>query len=201
MDALTSRMLSDYVSYTEGMAAAIEDSTLDQHDRNVKAVLAGLITAHESLRRLVAGEEHPETAAARQAGAEALVKLGYADEKPDLGEITQRFSEPGSYEVSREVWNSMQPTPPAPDDPDWNSPEDSAYDRPDGWPKEADMQYIHPTPLITVEALNSEPVGYCPNHQGDILFGEPSEMHEAPCVVGDCESDGHSTCQHKGGNN
>jgi hypothetical protein len=232
MYELTARMLRDYVSYTEGMAAAIEDSELDQHDRNVRDVLSGLRTAHESLKRLVSGEEHPEAAAARQAGAEALVKLGYAPGRfstpeeslgkvnrmvvseehmrptmpwkkdgdrfvPDLGEITPRRQpenlQPGSYGISLELGDDLTHETVA-----WAY---KKFMQGLNAATESDMQYIHPTPFIPIEpddSFNSDPVGYCQNHQGDILFGEPSEMHEAPCRVPGCESDGHSTCQHKG---
>lgn len=91
----------------------------------------------------------------------ALAQGMKATEKPDLGEITERFS------VA------------------------------DGYPKEADMQHIEPTPFIPIDPADTDPVDFCQNCQHDILYGDVAGLHEAPCTR--CGSDGHATCQHQDG--
>lgn len=56
-----------------------ERGQLDEFDRNVTSALSSLKEARDSVQRLIAGEEHPDAIAARQAGAETLRKLGYAE--------------------------------------------------------------------------------------------------------------------------
>lgn len=131
-------------------------------------------------------------------------------EKPDLGEITERFSMPDGYPKEADMQH-IQPTPfipikefsaPSPSDPDWNSPEDAVYDKGPTVPgsytiSKAAWNAMRPMVNGLDEPADNAPVDYRPNHQGDILYGDVAGLHEAPCTR--CESDGHATCQHQDG--